>query len=148
MQWPRDADRLPNGHTLVADTNTGRLLEVDRNGSVVWSMENVPGNYDVERLNTGDESAGGPSATKAGLADTDSETGYDDWYTDSTLRNSFGSLLPAILVNALMYVTPGWWNWFGLDGFATFVLGISVVGAVAVRLPPVEIRSPIIRRRR
>lgn len=36
--WPRDADRLPNGNTLVTDTLNQRLVEVDENGSVVWSF--------------------------------------------------------------------------------------------------------------
>ena len=36
-QWPRDGDRLPNGHTLVTVSNGDRVVEVDENGSVVWS---------------------------------------------------------------------------------------------------------------
>ncbi|WP_132059141.1 arylsulfotransferase family protein [Halorussus amylolyticus] len=58
LDWPRDADRLPNGNTLVTDTDGGRVLEVAPNGSVVWSVE-VEGGYDSERLGTGDESANG-----------------------------------------------------------------------------------------
>jgi hypothetical protein len=38
IQWPRDADRLPNGNTLIADTHGKRVLEVDRSGDVVWSV--------------------------------------------------------------------------------------------------------------
>ncbi|USZ69473.1 aryl-sulfate sulfotransferase [Halorussus salilacus] len=61
LDWPRDADRLPNDHTLVTDTDGGRVLEVAPNGSVVWRVE-VEGGYDAERLGTGDESANGTSA--------------------------------------------------------------------------------------
>src|SRR6056297_3169897 len=65
-QWPRDADRLPNGHTLITDSNGNRVFEVNRQGEVVWSVD-VAFPYESERLNTGDESTGGPSAAKAGL---------------------------------------------------------------------------------
>lgn len=36
LRWPRDADRLPNGNTLIVDTSSNRVLEVTPNGSVVW----------------------------------------------------------------------------------------------------------------
>ncbi|WP_435178344.1 arylsulfotransferase (asst) [Halorussus sp. AFM4] len=69
LDWPRDADRLPNGHTLVTDTKGGRVLEIADNGTVVWRVE-VEGAYDAERLGTGDESAGGPAAGSGGPATT------------------------------------------------------------------------------
>jgi len=65
MQWPRDADRLPNGHTLVVDSNGDRLLELDRDGEVLWSVD-VGMPYDAERLGTGDESTGGPALSTGG----------------------------------------------------------------------------------
>ena len=77
LDWPRDADRLPNGHTLVADTDGGRVLEVAENGTVVWSNE-VEGAYDAERLGTGDESAGGPAADASGPATTAGESDESD----------------------------------------------------------------------
>ena len=36
LQWPRDADRFPNGNTLITDSRNSRVIETDRNGSVVW----------------------------------------------------------------------------------------------------------------
>jgi hypothetical protein len=36
LQWPRDADRLPNGNTLITDSRNNRVIEIDGNGSVVW----------------------------------------------------------------------------------------------------------------
>jgi hypothetical protein len=93
MDWPRDADRLPNGHTLVVDSLGDRVVEVDTDGEVVWNVSvGVP--YDAERFGTGDESAGGPSAREAGLASQ----------TD-------GSALPGPLAKArhgVMWVVPGW----------------------------------------
>jgi len=71
LDWPRDADRLPNGHTLVVDSNGGRLLEVNENGRPVWSTL-VPYDrdamYDAEIFRTGDESSGGPSAVSINLS--------------------------------------------------------------------------------
>jgi len=61
LQWPRDADRLPNGNTLIVDSNGNRIVELDENDDIVWSADmGMP--YDVERIGTGDESSGGPAA--------------------------------------------------------------------------------------
>ena len=100
MQWPRDADRLPNGHTLITDSNGNRVIEVDKQGEVVWSV-NIAFPYEAERLGTGDESAGGPSATQANL---DSRTGS---LSDRVLIFA-KQLIPGKYLNGLMYVTPFW----------------------------------------
>jgi hypothetical protein len=100
MQWPRDADRLPNGHTLITDSNGNRVFEVDKQGEVVWSV-NIAFPYEAERLGTGDESAGGPSATQANL---DSRTGS---LSDRVLIFA-KQLIPGKYLNGLMYVTPFW----------------------------------------
>ena len=61
LQWPRDADRLPNGNTLVVDSHGNRIVEVDERDRTVWSLTlGMP--YDVERIGTGHESSGGPAA--------------------------------------------------------------------------------------
>ncbi|MFB6118905.1 aryl-sulfate sulfotransferase [Halosegnis sp.] len=39
LRWPRDADRLPNGNTLITDSRRFRVLEVTPNGSVAWSFD-------------------------------------------------------------------------------------------------------------
>lgn len=81
LTWPRDADRLPNGHTLITDTKGGRVVEINEQGEVVWNLSreghSVGGYaaYEAERLNTGDESAGGQSAEALGLP---SRTAEDD----------------------------------------------------------------------
>jgi hypothetical protein len=55
LRWPRDADRLPNGNTLVTDTHNRRIFEVNRDGEVVWSIqtEHVP--YEADRLPHGEQ---------------------------------------------------------------------------------------------
>jgi cbb3-type cytochrome oxidase cytochrome c subunit len=92
--WPRDADRLPNGNTLVTDSLGDRVLQVNRNGDVVWSVEvGVP--YEAERLGTGDESAGGPSARAANLSAVSAEKGM-------------ASLVPPRIRHGVQWVVPGW----------------------------------------
>jgi hypothetical protein len=61
FDWPRDADRLPNGNTLITDTRNARLVEVTESGEVVWSKHfdyrTLP--YEADRLPHG-EPVGGP----------------------------------------------------------------------------------------
>jgi hypothetical protein len=100
MQWPRDADRLPNGHTLVTDSNGNRVFEVDESGEVVWSV-NIAFPYEAERLGTGDESSDGPSAARANL---DSNTGdLSDRFVIAIKQ-----YIPGKYLNGLMYITPVW----------------------------------------
>lgn len=58
LSWPRDADRLPNGNTLVTDTLNHRVIEVTPTGEVVWEYYATWGPYDAERVATGDGSSG------------------------------------------------------------------------------------------
>ena len=38
LNWPRDADRLPNGNTLIVDSMNHRVIEVTPAGEVVWEI--------------------------------------------------------------------------------------------------------------
>jgi hypothetical protein len=58
LRWPRDADRLPNGNTLIVDSLNHRVVEVTPTGEIVWEYYATWGPYDAERLGTGDESNG------------------------------------------------------------------------------------------
>jgi hypothetical protein len=60
LNWPRDADRLPNGNTLVTDTLNHRVIEVTPEGRIVWEYYATWGPYDAERIGTGPESNGPP----------------------------------------------------------------------------------------
>jgi hypothetical protein len=104
LKWPRDADRLPNGHTLVTDSNGNRVIEVDENGSVVWSVP-VAFPYEAERLGTGDESAGGPPADVAGLPSRTAEASNG---RSGQAGGVVSRLLPGRLVNSVRYVLPTW----------------------------------------
>ncbi|ELZ94939.1 hypothetical protein C440_07682 [Haloferax mucosum ATCC BAA-1512] len=58
LNWPRDADRLPNGNTLVVDTLNHRVIEITPTGEVVWEYYATWGPYDAERVAYEDESSG------------------------------------------------------------------------------------------
>ncbi|AFK18060.1 ArsR family transcriptional regulator [Haloferax mediterranei ATCC 33500] len=58
LNWPRDADRLPNGNTLVVDTLNHRVMEITPTGEVVWEYYATWGPYDAERVAYEDESTG------------------------------------------------------------------------------------------
>ena len=65
LDEPRDADRLPNGNTLVTDRFGHRVLEVTPTGRVVWEFYAPWQPYDAERYLLGDEPSG-PTATELG----------------------------------------------------------------------------------
>ncbi|AUV84318.1 hypothetical protein C2R22_22450 (plasmid) [Salinigranum rubrum] len=65
LNWPRDADRLSNGNTLITDTLNRRLVEVNESGRVVWSFQTERIPYEADRLPVG-ESVGGPMYTNKG----------------------------------------------------------------------------------
>jgi hypothetical protein len=56
--WPRDADRLPNGNTLIVDSMNHRVVEVTPRGDIVWEFYSPWAPYDVERVEVGDSSHG------------------------------------------------------------------------------------------
>ncbi|KAB7515950.1 arylsulfotransferase (asst) [Halosegnis rubeus] len=101
LQWPRDADRLPDGSTLVTDSHGDRVIEVAPDGTVLWSATvRLP--YEAERLATPSESGGGP-AVDTGDPGIDPSAGLlaNPGYT---LRTA----VPQLLVNGLLYVSPSW----------------------------------------
>lgn len=117
VQWPRDADRLPNGHTLITDSNGDRVVEVNREGEIVWSAS-VGFPYESERLGTGDESAGGQSAASLGLESREPDPAA------ASLFDRASDALPPSVENGIAYVFP---RWVGLlEGIAL----LSLVGAL------------------
>lgn len=124
LQWPRDGDRLPNGHTLITDSNGDRVIEVDESGDVVWKLEvNLP--YEAERLGTGDESTGGPSATSTDLQSHEAEQNSGGL----SLRSIAYAIVPGEIILGLGFVLPSWMGFtealvlFGLLG----VMGLWAV---------------------
>ncbi|MBZ6494119.1 aryl-sulfate sulfotransferase [Natrinema longum] len=154
IQWPRDADRLPNGNTLITDTHGNRVMEVNASGAVVWQVgSTLP--YDAERLETGAESEGGQSAQELGL---ESRTVTDGGDTDT---RGFGPVefvgrllervLPHRLTNALIFVAP---VWIGKGEAAAIAVGLlsgltwaSLEIGWWLRESSVRVRLPVTRER-
>jgi hypothetical protein len=58
LTWPREADRLPDGNTLIVDSNGQSVLEVTPGREVVWEFSVTKNPYDAELLSLGDEPTG------------------------------------------------------------------------------------------
>jgi hypothetical protein len=154
IQWPRDADRLPNGHTLITDTHGNRVVEVDESGAIVWQVEStLP--YDAERLETGDESAGGHSATALGLENRTAADGGGDGGTGFRPLEFLGgvveSVLPHRIYNAAIFVAPVWVGKTEAVAIVAGALAALCWAALEVRWSlrdaGVGFRSPIVRDR-
>ncbi len=137
LQWPRDGDRLPNGHTLVTDSNGNRVVEVNDAGKVTWSMD-VAFPYEAERLETGDESTGGPSAQRADLGEqtnasaggaSEPGSGGSDGGPLEPARNAIAGLFDGPTANAVMYVLPAWMSRIHLAALVTIVVTLVVWSA-------------------
>jgi hypothetical protein len=107
LQWPRDADRLPNGHTLVVDSHGDRVVEIDTTGTVVWAVE-VGRAYDAERLGTGDESSGGYAAGSRPGTGAASPPATNQRPAIGGLTVALKDALPGRLINGLLFVAPPW----------------------------------------
>ena len=131
LRWPRDADRLPNGHTLVTDSQGDRVLEVNHHGAIVWSVT-VGTPYEAERLETGDESATGESARELGLAsagESDRRPTDDSASRAGPIEKTI-AFLSGPVVNGVLYVTPGWVTIEDLPVLALLVGSILLWGAL------------------
>ena len=69
LAWPRDADRLPNGNTLVTDSRHSRVVEVTPEGEIVWEFYAPWLVYDAARVTDADES-GGPTMSDLDITGT------------------------------------------------------------------------------
>lgn len=116
FNWPRDADRLPNGNTLITDTLNRRIVEVNSEGKVVWSTRTSRIPYEADRLPVG-ETVGGPQYS----SDTSSivAPGNDIPILSSIL----------VLLRAIVPMTP---FWFGVPQLALslFSLALILIGGV------------------
>jgi len=130
LRWPRDADRLPNGHTLVTDSQGNRVMEVDERGEIVWRVA-IGTPYEAERLGTGDESATGrsPQPTDGGArardgGGTTGSPGPLSWLV---------AFLTGPVVNGLLYVAPRWVTVGDLPALAVLVGSLAAWGLAELR---------------
>ncbi|MFC7097011.1 aryl-sulfate sulfotransferase [Halobaculum marinum] len=80
LHEPRDADRLPNGNTLVTDRRGHRVVEVTPRGTVVWEFYTPWQPYDAERVGT-DRGSSGPTMRQVGAEGSHEVTGSADFDT-------------------------------------------------------------------
>jgi hypothetical protein len=141
MNWPRDADRLPNGNTLVTDTLNHRVMEVTPTGEVVWEFYAPWGTYEAERMAYGDE-AGGPTIreqdasgtyTLSGSANVTAGSGsrltFAEWLTSAFAGTPIDSEV-AWFAERWAHVTP-WIRpvWMGpWDFVRTLLAGVLLLG--------------------
>jgi len=139
MQWPRDADRLPNGHTLITDSNSDRVFEIDENGSVVWKSS-LPYPYEAERLGTGDESAGGESAARLGLSSKNVETTVSSASATAAITDEIP--FAKKLLNAVLFVVPRWMGPLEIVCTGIAAATVLVWGAFELYWSRLTVRSP------
>ena len=120
LQWPRDADRLPNGNTLITDSRNFRVIEVGPNGTIVWSyaLPNARGIiYEADRL--------GPPENRLPEEPDNVPPGGE---LESRTGGQLGGLI-ATAESWLGFVLP---YWMGLPELGTALAGL-VSGLVLVR---------------
>jgi hypothetical protein len=148
MQWPRDADRLPNGNTLITDSHADRVIEVNRSGGIVWKFPITA--YEAERLETGDESAGGESAARLGLESvrpgSDTDDGGKQLGIAARLRRSITKPLPNKWINGIAAVSPSWMGFFGVFGLVFAVLTTIAWAGFEVWASGLRPRLPVYRK--
>ncbi len=120
-QWPRDADRLPNGHTLITDSNGDRVFEVDRSGDIVWSVD-IAFPYEAERFPY-DESTGGPSTT------ADASPSNKGGPVEQLVLNG-KDLVAGPIFSATQYVLPQWVGLVEFGGVVVVALSLLSWGAI------------------
>jgi len=137
FNWPRDADRLPNGNTLVTDTLNHRVVEITPEGEVVWEFQAPWGPYDAERGAVesagpamADRDAGGTVAVHGGA-----DQGPQGRYTVSDAIQGLGAGTPAEGVTKEMsrqyahlepWVRPVWMSsWAALSAVLGVLLGVG-----------------------
>jgi hypothetical protein len=119
FDWPRDADRLPNGNTLITDTRNARIVEVNESGRVVSERQldyrALP--YEADRLPAG-ETVGGST--------------YGDEETAGAAGGSVPVLTPVLRLASAAVRLPLWVG--ELHVFATLVSLVLVGSGVGLRL--------------
>ena len=114
LDWPRDADRLANGNTLVTDTLNTRIFEITENGTVVWSVSTDRIPYEADREPPGEPPEG-------------------EWYVGESPNQGAGAGLPllseaAALLPGVFPWLPFWFNGAQL-GLTLVSVGVAGAGA-------------------
>jgi hypothetical protein len=114
FRWPRDADRLENGNTLITDSANARIVEVTESGEVVWSasIENNYMPYEAERL---------PEGETVGAKIYNPEAGN---VTRPSVSSSIPILTPALGIIQTSTNAP---FWLGELHILAFLVGVAMI---------------------
>ncbi|MFB6309211.1 MAG: aryl-sulfate sulfotransferase, partial [Haloarculaceae archaeon] len=136
FNWPRDADRLPNGNTLVTDTLNHRVVEITPQGEVVWEFHATWAPYDAERGRAGSH---GPTMAERNISGTytvhgGSDTGPAARYTVPDAISDAGAGTP-LAANADWLATKWahyepWLRPVWMDSWTFLSTGIAILLAV------------------
>ncbi|NHN46815.1 hypothetical protein G9464_04285 [Halostella sp. JP-L12] len=125
LHWPRDADRLPNGNTLIVDTFNNRVIEVNSAGQVVWEYGGLAMPYAADRLSVPEEDG----ATVPG------------WHLQSRSANQSTGQEAATQMEAwARFVLP---NWIELPHLLTLATGALASLAIVVDFAVLGVRTGI-----
>jgi len=128
LSWPRDADRLPNGNTLITDTYNNRVIEVTPQGDVVWEYEESVVEdgerkgglvYQADRLSVDGQPVDEEQST-FGTPTNETATPFPDG------RTSDGGSLESLLVRVEAWASFYFPNWVGLPALANIALAVVV----------------------
>ncbi|ERG93589.1 aryl-sulfate sulfotransferase, partial [Haloquadratum walsbyi] len=137
LDWPRDADRLPNGHTLITDSRNRRVIEIDESNSVIYEKE-IPLPYEAERVGTGPESKNGKSAIRENLSSPPESN------TKISTLGRVESLMPDVVVNTISFLLSKYpFTLNGLVTSSTFILTSLIWGALEWRWSDWYVQRPI-----
>jgi hypothetical protein len=118
LYWPRDADRLPSGNTLVTDSLNKRVFLVRPNGTVVWSYGTTRIPYEADAIGVGEPTRG---AFPVNGDDGTETAAVADPNTDSDIP-----VLSTLLVG-LRAVFPRTPVWFKEGQLALSLLALAMV---------------------
>ncbi|MEF8841844.1 MAG: arylsulfotransferase family protein [Haloarculaceae archaeon] len=127
FNWPRDADRLPNGNTLVVDSLNHRVVEIAPNGTAVWEFYASWGPYDAER---GGKGSNGPTMADLGTGGEYTVSGgagrgpagqetFSDWLVGVAEGSTFEAQLTWFAEryrHATPFLRPVWMSSWALAG--------------------------------
>ena len=128
LSWPRDADRLANGNTLVTDSLNRRVFEVTEDGTVVWSNGTQLIPYEADPVPDGEITTYDPLRSPANNSTATPNTtglGYEN-----TGRVDPGGDVPvlSLALVGLQALYPRLPVWFGELQLALTVVSLFLVG--------------------
>ncbi len=150
LNWPRDADRLPNGNTLIVDSLGHRVIEVTPTGEIVWEVYTPWAPFDAERAAYGNEPDGptmldqnvSGSYQLSGSAGETPGTGTGTATFPEWLKTTFGGTPLESLTSEIAETWEGVSQWIKPVWMAPWSLVYLVFGAVLL-LPWIIIEAVV-----